>query len=109
MDALDGVGREQAAEPLVGADGRQVELDRLEAQYTPEERRAERQEELSFIRPHIEQWQAEGRVRDADPDALAGAVRAVVFLTLHREDIGENYETVRDLLVEVVADGVVTE
>jgi hypothetical protein len=48
-------------------------------------------------------------VRDADPDALAGAVRAVVFLTLHREDIGENYETVRDLLVEVVADGVVTE
>ena len=48
-----------------------------------------------------------GREQAAEP--LVGAVRAVVFLTLHREDIGENYETVRDLLVEVVADGTVTE
>lgn len=85
------------------------ELDRLEGQYTPAEKAAEREEELSFIRPHVEQWQAEGRVRDGDPDAIAGAVRAVVFLTLHRDDVGENYEAVRDLLVEVVADGLVTE
>ena len=41
----------------------------------------------------------------APPDP--SAVRAVVFLTLHREDVGENYEAVRDLLIEVVADGLV--
>jgi len=60
-------------------------------------------------RPVAEQWQAEGKIREGDPDAIAGAVRAVVFLTLHREDIGENYEAVRDTLIEVVADGLVTE
>jgi len=85
------------------------ELDRLEAQYTEKERAAEREEELSLIRPFVEQWQAEGKIREGDPDAIAGAVRAVVFLTLHREDIGENYEAVRDTLIEVVADGLVSD
>lgn len=40
---------------------------------------------------------------------VAGAIRAVVFLTMHRDDVGENYEAVRDLLIEMVADGLVTE
>jgi hypothetical protein len=81
----------------------------LEAQYSQAEQRAEREEELSLIRPYVEQWQEEGRVREGDPDAVAGAIRAVTLLTLHQDDIGENYETVRDLLIEVVADGLVTE
>jgi len=85
------------------------ELDRLEGQYSAAEQRGEREQELSFIRPYVEQWQAEGRVREGDPDAIAGVVRGVVFLTLHRDDIGENYEAVRDLLIEVVADGLVRE
>ena len=85
------------------------ELGRLEGQYSESERAAEREEELSFIRPHVERWQEDGRIREGDPDAIAGAVRAVVFLTLHREDIGENYEAVRDLLIEVVADGLVSD
>jgi AcrR family transcriptional regulator len=85
------------------------ELDRLEGQYSTEEMRAEREQELSFIRPYVEQWQAEGQIRGGDPDAIAGVVRGVVFLTLHQDDIGENYEAVRDLLIEVVADGLVTE
>lgn len=83
------------------------ELDRLEAQYSDAEKEAEREEELSLIRPYIERWQAEGRVREGDPDAIAGALRATVFLTLHREDIGEHYPAVRDQLVEIVADGIV--
>ena len=95
--------------PLVQRILLEDELDRLEGQYTEAERRAEREEELSFIRPYVEQWQAEGRIREGDPDAIAGAVRAVVFLTLHQDDIGDHYEAVRDLLIEVVADGLVTE
>ena len=85
------------------------ELDRLEAQYSADEQAAEREQEVSLIRPYVEQWQTEGVVRGDDPDVVAGAIRAVVFLTMHREDIGESYEAVRDLLVEVVADGLVTE
>lgn len=95
--------------PLVQRILLEDELDRLEGQYSEAERRAEREEELSFIRPYVEQWQAEGRIREGDPDAIAGAIRAVVFLTLHQDDIGNHYEAVRDLLIEVVADGLVTE
>ena len=95
--------------PLVQRILLEDELDRLEAQYSEAEREAEREQEVSLIQPFVEQWQAEGRVREGDPAVIAGAIRAVVFLTLHREDIGENYEAVRDLLVEVVADGLVTE
>lgn len=95
--------------PLVQRILAEDELDRLEAQYSQAKQRAEREEELSFIRPYVEQWQEEGRVREGDPDAVAGATRAVTLLTLHQDDIGENYETVRDLLIEVVADGLVTE
>lgn len=85
------------------------ELDRLEGGYSEAERAAEREQELSFIRPHVERWQEEGRVREGDPDAIAGAIRAVVFITLHQEDIGENYAAVRDALVGMVADGLVAE
>ena len=95
--------------PLVQRILAEDELDRLEAQYSHAEQRAEREQELSFIRPYVRQWQEEGRIREGDPDDIAGAVRAVTFLTLHQDDIGENYEAVRDLLIEVVADGLVTE
>jgi AcrR family transcriptional regulator len=95
--------------PLVQRILAEDELDRLEAQYSDAEQRAEREQELSFIRPYVRQWQEEGRIREGDPDDIAGAVRAVTFLTLHQDDIGENYEAVRDLLIEVVADGLVTE
>jgi AcrR family transcriptional regulator len=112
-EAIEGFLRasfeEIESNPLVQRILLEDELDRLEDQYTAAEQRAEREQELSFIRPYVEQWQAEGRVREGDPDAIAGVVRAVVFLTLHRDDIGENYEAVRDLLIEVVADGLVTE
>ena len=106
---LDASFEEIETNPLVQQILVEDELDRLEAQYSPEEKAAEREQELSFIRPYIEQWQAEGRVRDGDPDAIAGAIRATVFLTLHRDDIGEHYPAVRDELVEIVADGIVIE
>lgn len=106
---LRGSFEEIETNPLVQRILVEDELDRLEAGYSEEEQRAEREEELSFIRPYVEQWQADGRVREGDPDVIAGAIRAVVFLTLHQDDVGEHYEAVRDLLIEVVADGLVTE
>ena len=83
------------------------ELDRLESQYSPAEQEASRREELAFILPYVERWQADGRLREADAEAIAGAIRALPFLTLHRDDIGENYDAVRDVLIEAVADGLV--
>ena len=83
------------------------ELDRLEAQYSPAERQRNRREELALILPHVERWQAEGDLRDARAETIAGAIRALPLLTLHRDDVGENYESVRDLLIEAVADGLV--
>jgi len=45
-----------------------------------------------YIRPSVGQWQADGTVLEGDPEAIAGAVRAVTFLTRHRDDIGEKGE-----------------
>ena len=93
--------------PLVQSILIEDELDRLESTYSEAELEAERQEELSFIIPYVERWQTEGRIRDDDAEIIAGAIRSVVFLTLHQDDIGENYEAVRDILIESVAAGLV--
>lgn len=95
--------------PLLEAVLVEDEFDRVDAGYTAAEKASERRRELSSIRPYVEEWQEAGVLREGDPDVIAGALRAVVFLTLHRDDVGEDYPAVRDLLVEVVADGLVTD
>ncbi|MFC7156270.1 TetR/AcrR family transcriptional regulator [Halomarina halobia] len=84
------------------------ELDRIRASLTEAEREALREEKLAFVVPHLARWFEEGRLRGPDPETVAGAIRAATFVTLHREDLGEErYPAVRDLLVESVAAGLV--
>jgi AcrR family transcriptional regulator len=80
------------------------ELDRLRAQFSDGELAAERERDVAYFLPYIEQWHDEGRIVGADPETAAHAIRAVTFLTLHEEDIGEDiYPVVRDVLIEAVA------
>ena len=64
-------------------------------------------------KPPGEQRQHDGRTPARWTHGAGATARAptgtITFLTLHQDDIGENYEAVRDLLIEVVADGLVTE
>ncbi|MFE6610088.1 TetR/AcrR family transcriptional regulator [Amycolatopsis sp. NPDC057786] len=53
---------------------------------------------------------AKGRLVDTDDDELIGVLRAVLVLTLHRQDIGEQrYPAALDRLIDIVAAGLTKE
>ncbi len=81
------------------------ERERLVRAVPDDELVAARDEEFAFYASYVERWQADGEVRDGDPEALAGAMLAPAYLALHRDELGDYYEPVRDALIEVVAAG----
>lgn len=83
------------------------DLDRLRGTMTPAERDQDRQESLAYIIPFVERWQAAGRLPEADPAVVAGAVRAAAFVTLHQEDFGDQYSEIRSVFLDAFAAGLV--
>jgi AcrR family transcriptional regulator len=80
---------------------------RLMAQFSDEELEAERAESLSYVVPYVERWQAEGRLREGDPEVVAAAMGVVKFVAYRKDDFGDDefYRAVRDVLIEAVAAG----
>jgi AcrR family transcriptional regulator len=73
---------------------------------TDEERAAEREQELASLVPFVEEWHEAGKIRGQDPKVVASVIRAATFVTLHRDDIGDDlYPATRDLLIDSVAAG----
>ena len=82
------------------------ELDRLREYRTPEEREAERAEEVKTIRAFTDPFVKAGEVHGEDPELVARAVGAIPYLTLHEDDIGsDHYPEVRDFVIETFARG----
>ena len=82
------------------------ELDRLREYRTPEERAAERAEEVETIRAFTDPFVEAGTVHGDDPELVARAVGAIPYLTLHEDDIGpDHYPEVRDFVIETFARG----
>jgi AcrR family transcriptional regulator len=86
-----------------------AELERLRDHYGPEGVAEEREQSLAYFLPYVEAWYETGAVHGPDPETVASAVRAVTFVTLHRQDLGEDlYEPTRELLIDAVARGLTT-
>lgn len=86
------------------------EFNRIKAQYAEQKREAEREHDVTYLLPHIEQWYDDGRMSGPDPETIARAIESVAYITLHEEDIGEDhYSAVRDTLIAAVADGLTNE
>ncbi|WP_193310442.1 hypothetical protein [Halorubrum halophilum] len=86
------------------------ELDRLREYRTPEERVAERAEEVETIRVFIDPFVELGAVHGGDSELVARAVGAVPYPTLHEDDIGaDHHPEVRDFVIETFARGLATE
>lgn len=82
------------------------EYDRIKAQYSEEEREAERERDAAYILPYIEQWYDDGRISGPNPETIAQTLESVAYLTLHEEDIGtDRYPAVRETLIAAVAAG----
>jgi hypothetical protein len=64
---------------------------------------------MSFLTRLIEQWQQEGIIRDYEPGVIAGAVKSIYYVVLHKEFIGEDiFPRVADLLINSLVEAVVT-
>lgn len=86
------------------------EIDRLRTAMGPEATAQSRAADIAYFLPYIEVCFERGDLRGPDPATVAHAIRAVTFLTLHREDIGtDRYEAVRDLVIESFAVGLTIE
>lgn len=63
-----------------------------------------------LLQPLINHWQQEGTMIKKEPAVIAGLIRSIFTITLHRKEIGEAvFEDTLDLLIECVAKGLIIE
>lgn len=81
------------------------ELRLLARKVTPEQMKANIEASTLPILAFIREAQERGEVVPGDPEVLAGVLRSVTMLTLHKEDIGSTYPEVLETMIGLVADG----
>lgn len=65
-------------------------------------------EDNDALTPLIAVWQTNGIMAGAAPELIVSLIRSLILFTLHREEIGEDkFEPTMELLVEVIAAGMV--
>lgn len=84
------------------ADG---EIDRLIRGLSDEELEEGHGRSVEHLLSYVESWQEAGAVIEADPEVVAGVLRAVTFVTLHRDELGPEYPAIRETLIERLAVG----
>lgn len=84
------------------------ELELLARNAPPELRAANTQDSTSYILPAILAGQAQGSIIAEQPEVIAGVIRSVALLTLHKDVIGEEvYPQVVNLMIDLIAAGLV--
>ena len=72
----------------------------------PEVTKANVEDSTDAVSYFIRAGQEAGVVSDGDPEILAGVIRSVVMLTIHKDDIGrEIYPAVLEKMIQLVATG----
>ncbi|KGE16390.1 TetR/AcrR family transcriptional regulator [Paenibacillus wynnii] len=66
-------------------------------------------EDKDSLMPVIETWQAQGILSGVSPDLIVSLIRALVLLTLHKEEIGGKlFPATLELLIDLLAEGMVS-
>jgi AcrR family transcriptional regulator len=81
------------------------DLDLLARRMTPEQVAAKTKSSLALIRPFVERGQEQGQIVAGRPEVIAGVIRAVTLLTLHKDTIGDDYPDVLEMMINLVVDG----
>ncbi|WP_224267768.1 TetR/AcrR family transcriptional regulator [Haloprofundus salinisoli] len=102
---LDVIIRELETNPLIRALVSEDELGWLQSQFSDAEAADARAQKTALLRSFLQQWKQTGLLADEDPDIVADVLRAATFVTLYREEF-DDYDRVRDALIDVVAVGV---
>ena len=81
-------------------------LRKLPSSYLEEHTR----EDNEVLSPLFKQWQREGILIDRDPDKIVGIIRAIMLLTMHKSELGEDqFEGILHLMTELIAHGLIQE
>lgn len=81
------------------------ELRAVARRLEPRRMRALADNPVAALSDFVDRRRAEGALLDADPDVIVGVLRAVLLLPAHEEELGEHYQAVVDLLIDLVAAG----
>ena len=81
------------------------ELQMLARKVSPEQMEANIEASSLPIRSFIEEGQMRGDVSPGDPEVMAGVIRSVAILPLHKDEIGDTYPEVLEMMINLVADG----
>lgn len=94
MNQIDG-------DPFIKRVLEKKEFDYLWNKFTPEQLKLAMDADVDLASQLVEAWRAKGKLKIDDPALIAGVFRAIFFLYLHKEDIGENkFPDVVDLLLD---------
>jgi AcrR family transcriptional regulator len=84
------------------------ELEMLARNASPDQLAMSTQDSTAYILPAILAGQAQGSLVDGEPNVIAGVIRSVALLTLHKDIIGEDiYPQVVSMMIELIAKGLV--
>ena len=84
------------------------ELQILSRKVSPEQMEANIAASSLPISSFIQEGQARGDISAGDPEVMAGVIRSVAILSLHKEEIGDIYPEVLETMIGLVADGLTT-
>ncbi|WP_430742944.1 TetR/AcrR family transcriptional regulator [Bacillus atrophaeus] len=68
------------------------------------------QGDMDFLVPHIEKWQADGIMKQLQPNIIVSMIRSLIILSLQKEMIGEtNYKSTMDQLVRLISEDLIND
>lgn len=83
-------------------------MDLLVRKLPDEQVKAHFERDHDDLLPFIEMWQSRGILRGEKPETITAAIRAIMLLSLHKQEIGESvYSDTMALLIDLVSDGLV--
>lgn len=84
------------------------DVEHLLRRIPPEEAAGRLNTDVAFLGAFVERWRERGVELRAAPRVLAGLLRALFFISLHRDDLGaDSYPAVMDVLIDALVARVV--
>lgn len=98
--------KEMDDNPIINRIYNSDDLNYVYQKLSQEQWKENRELSVDALIPVIEIWQKEGRIIEKDPELIISVIRAVVFISLHKKEIGEEiYPETIDLLIDIVTKG----
>ncbi|MDD5486712.1 MAG: TetR/AcrR family transcriptional regulator [Dehalococcoidales bacterium] len=88
-------------DPMLKLAANREEFESLSRKIPADKFRKHQESSVELLAGLIESWQQRGLIRDYNPRVIAGAVKSLYYVVLHRKFIGEDiFPQVADLLID---------